>query len=268
MKCSNSRQAHGGGSPFTLVELLIVIAIVSILSSILFPALSKVKAKAQSILCMGNQRQIGMAMTQYSCDGGDYYPAATIVADAANGLQIYWYALIGPYINGQYNPQYTQYGTMPRQQWMSVYTCQPVDVKSSGNTYWPYNCQFSYGYVYCQNSAANGWKYPGNGSLKTGHVKQPSQKLLVSESPSSPEDGACGAFICANQGGSARIYLKHGSAMSRYQQSAFFNIWSSTPFTGTLPGTGNILHADLHVASYNAGSYNAEASALTGYYLD
>ena len=59
---------------FTLVELLVVLAIIGILASLLLPALAKSKPRAQRIACLGNLHQVGVAFHLFAHDHDGAFP--------------------------------------------------------------------------------------------------------------------------------------------------------------------------------------------------
>ncbi len=63
---------------FTLVELLVVIAVLAILFAILLPALERAKEYAYQVFCMNNLRQIGIAYRSYYEEFNGEHPAVSM----------------------------------------------------------------------------------------------------------------------------------------------------------------------------------------------
>jgi len=78
---------------FTLIELLVVIAIIAILAAILFPAFARAREKSYQTTCASNERQLGLAFSQYSQDNDEYIPSGTS-ANRAQG----WAGQIYPFL--------------------------------------------------------------------------------------------------------------------------------------------------------------------------
>jgi len=61
-------KTSAGQIAFTLVELLVVIAVVALLAALLLPALGRAKAQSRAMACLANARQIALLHHQYTSD--------------------------------------------------------------------------------------------------------------------------------------------------------------------------------------------------------
>src|SRR5271166_4275484 len=82
---------------FTLVELLVVIAVIAILAALLLPALSQAKQQAYSTKCKSNLHQTGLALKMYVGDSRGQFPfycdplgGDKWQDDLANYSPLYW----------------------------------------------------------------------------------------------------------------------------------------------------------------------------------
>lgn len=78
---------------FTLIELLITVAVIGILAALLLPALSSARETGKKVYCLNNLKQcgIGFGMYESDCDSyiipSRYYPASS-------GVGVYWFNIM------------------------------------------------------------------------------------------------------------------------------------------------------------------------------
>ena len=151
---------------FTLIELLVVIAIIGILASLLLPAFSKAKSKAQSIACLNNLKQWGLATQLYVADNNDFLPPD----GSPNGLSVNsgWYIDL-PRVLGikAYNelPWRTNASISPEK---SIWICPANTNRSNGNNL----------FHYCLNEHVNGTG-TNNTPVRHSTINRPTQVVWL-----------------------------------------------------------------------------------------
>lgn len=59
---------------FTLIEIMIVVAILAILAAIMIPNFKRARAKGQLAGCLSNAKNVGTALEMYAVDNGGRFP--------------------------------------------------------------------------------------------------------------------------------------------------------------------------------------------------
>jgi len=79
---------------FTLVELLVVIAVIAILAAILLPVLGEAKEKGHTVVCLNNLKQLQLAINIYADEHEDELPPAEIHPGNGGPYQESWAAIL------------------------------------------------------------------------------------------------------------------------------------------------------------------------------
>lgn len=143
---------------FTLIELLIVIAIIAILASMLLPALQKAKHKAKEITCANQLKQLGTTFSLYANDNQGWLPRDSDDDGAP------WVNKLDDYLG--LNVIYTKEATC------GIFKCP--------SWYWmQYDSYKRPGISYCINYHVTG---PGKYHKKLSNIDRPGSKVLLGDS--------------------------------------------------------------------------------------
>gem|GEM_PF-814105 len=232
---------------FALIELIIVISIIAILSSLLLPALSKARGMAQRISCVNNMKQQGLGTQLYADSFDSYLPRAYKrwgwsyhIAEAL-GLITPWPGAMPSYSmdnNVSYAPRHPLF-TCPAQP--DRYGCNNASPVLAGNEqllrftiYAPTNTRPDVGTI---NGRSGGWR----NSDFTTDVVAPEKKL----------ERVLSGSVLMYEG----WYTDAWQAPGQFQALVLTAPWGYSEYRNQLPGLSSYAHQPNYQRHSNMSNF-------------
>jgi prepilin-type N-terminal cleavage/methylation domain-containing protein/prepilin-type processing-associated H-X9-DG protein len=163
---------------FSLVELLVTMAIMSVLTAILLPAVQSMRSRIKVMGCMNNLRQIGAAMNMYASENNGRYPMPynghTDSGDWRNRADVYL-GTRSHRIKTQ-STSYVKYETLSREMGSNpIWFCKAAAKIPDDETVWKLHYALNQ-YATARSSGSDLW------DLRVSAVPNSARTILVSES--------------------------------------------------------------------------------------
>jgi prepilin-type N-terminal cleavage/methylation domain-containing protein/prepilin-type processing-associated H-X9-DG protein len=183
-KCPPPHRA-GLNQAFTLVEMLVVIAIIALLAALLVPVVSRASARAHSTRCLNNLKQWGTALLQYAPDHDEYLPWDGDDNVSLCFTQSTWWANGLPrYVGEKPYESLSSGGNPPVPPGMSIFVDNRARVPSGA----PYPAgSYKFFFCYVPNSALNS-SVPSSQRIKTTMIGDASKTVAMLEMRTTPDE--------------------------------------------------------------------------------